>query len=515
MMTHGSARSPFRLSPGAWVLGAVVAWKVVLLAGFGLPVPANDAFFYDGAVISALQGGAYVNATVVDAFPISGGQVFSAYPPLYQAVLWGWLRVFGVGVEQTQWLHLGLFAGFALAVGVLFRLWRVSALAGALGGMFLFGITFHERPDSLAHVLGAWSLVSWSLGAQRSERTVGWAWVSALAVVLTLATSVQIGALYLAIHYALGGWGAWRGGARPVWAALVAMLVVPVIAVAVVIRVEPLWWAGFREHVRLTPSHTGWRLPSGLELIKAVRTGPAVLFLAVWWGWRVGPRRGWFGETSTSVRLGAVVLLASVGVLGVAMVLFSANLVAIVGYLQVLVVGLGVDGVLASVRGEAGRRRWLLAVLAGLVVLTSVRAIGLSTVGVTAARVLGRAQAQGLVRVAYARQPATGVAVVSSVFLYDLSGRPGARLVFADWAPALESQRPGLLVLTAFDYHRGFAETIAGLERDGRVRAIVAMEDGGRPAPDRSRFWGRVWSHLTWQPVIVELDWAELDVSVE
>ena len=68
----------------------------MLLLGFALPPPSNDSFFYDGPVVNLLLHGHYVNPSLAEALPISGTQVFSAYPPLYQFTLAVWMTVFGI-----------------------------------------------------------------------------------------------------------------------------------------------------------------------------------------------------------------------------------------------------------------------------------------------------------------------------------------------------------------------------------------------------------------------------------
>ena len=75
------------------VFALVFAWKVALLVFTAQPVPANDSFFYDGPVVNLLLHGRYVNPALIQALPISGGEVFSAYPPLHQAALLGWMSV--------------------------------------------------------------------------------------------------------------------------------------------------------------------------------------------------------------------------------------------------------------------------------------------------------------------------------------------------------------------------------------------------------------------------------------
>src|ERR1043165_2413529 len=100
----------------ALVFALVLTWKLALFVGTVQPVPANDAFFYDGAIVNFLHGGAYANPSVEIARPISGTVVFSAYPPLYQLVLLGWMSVFGTSAPSAMGLHLGLFALYALLV---------------------------------------------------------------------------------------------------------------------------------------------------------------------------------------------------------------------------------------------------------------------------------------------------------------------------------------------------------------------------------------------------------------
>src|SRR6188768_4580166 len=85
-------------------------WKMALLLFTAQPVPSNDAFFYDGPVVNFLLHGKYANPSLVLALPISGGEVFCAYPPLYQLVLLGWLSIFGVSALACMFFHLFLFA---------------------------------------------------------------------------------------------------------------------------------------------------------------------------------------------------------------------------------------------------------------------------------------------------------------------------------------------------------------------------------------------------------------------
>ena len=105
-----------------WLVFVLVfAWKVALLLFSAQPVPANDSFFYDGPVVNLLLHGQYVNPSLALAFPISGTEVFSAYPPLYQLVLLPWMLVFGTSALSAIWLHLLLFGFYLLILLAIFK----------------------------------------------------------------------------------------------------------------------------------------------------------------------------------------------------------------------------------------------------------------------------------------------------------------------------------------------------------------------------------------------------------
>lgn len=137
------------------VVGLVLAWKVALLVFTAQPVPANDSFFYDGAVVNYLLHGKYVNPSLAEVLPISGNEVFSAYPPLYHLALLGWMSVCGTSALAAMWLHVLLLGGYMFVVLGIFRRLNVPSVCASLAGLFLFSITFHDRPDTLAHLLGA------------------------------------------------------------------------------------------------------------------------------------------------------------------------------------------------------------------------------------------------------------------------------------------------------------------------------------------------------------------------
>src|SRR6185312_9551969 len=104
-------RAPFGLlQKYAWLVFALVfAWKVALFVISVQPIPANDGYFYDGAVVHYLLHGGYYNSSIAPAFKISGTQVFSAYPPLHQLAMLVWMKCFGVSVVSEIAFHITVF----------------------------------------------------------------------------------------------------------------------------------------------------------------------------------------------------------------------------------------------------------------------------------------------------------------------------------------------------------------------------------------------------------------------
>src|SRR5437899_6330623 len=144
-----------------FVLALVSAWKLGLFVTTVQPVPANDRFFYDGAVVNLLNGGGYFNPSLALALPISGTEVFCAYPPAYQAVLWAWMSVFGASEVAAMALHLVLFGAYLWVLWEILRRLKTPAVWVNLSGLFLFVITFHDRPDSVAQLFGAGAVLTW------------------------------------------------------------------------------------------------------------------------------------------------------------------------------------------------------------------------------------------------------------------------------------------------------------------------------------------------------------------
>src|ERR1035438_3054477 len=169
----------------------VFIWKAALLL-LAQPIPANDAFFCDGPVVHLLNHGGYFNPSVTQSRPFSGAEFFCAYPPLYQLVLLGWMRVFGTSALAAMWFHLALFGGYALAVRAIFRRLEVPARAGNLAGLLLLAITFDDKSAGMGGVLGTLGglgRTGWLAGGP------GRGWLAGLFSVLAVCASLQAGAL--------------------------------------------------------------------------------------------------------------------------------------------------------------------------------------------------------------------------------------------------------------------------------------------------------------------------------
>lgn len=497
-------RSGWRQSLGScWVAVLAIGWKLGLIAFCSLPLPANDAYFFDGAVIHWLREGGYFNPSIVGAFPVSGSELFSAYPPGYQAVLSVWMGIFGTSAAASLWLHGLLWSGFAvIAVRWVQRL-GASAAAVNMGALFLFGMTFHDRPDSVAHVLGMLGIVAWS------RETGAWSrWVGALLIGLTVTTSLHIGAMYTAMAWMLAFL---RGGpARFPWLPALAMVAIPAGILGLAVAVWPRAWDGFVENLLATPSFTGYRWPAFEDLLKVGRTAPGLLLLGgslAFPGVRAAFRSAAVERPEAAQALAAV-LVAGCFTVAATLLVVAPNYVNVAAYPQVPAVALFVWLVLPRLKNSgAGLRRALLAA----VVLVSIRAAGLSTWGVLAAVDVPPGVAAAKASQAVAAQPDGGAAMVSSAYLYALVGEQRIELRHADWAgrfgEGAGTFRPTLLVLTPYDYYRRYEAVVSGLEARGVVRVIRVERTWRVPPPDSFPRLQRVVQHVSWAPVLVWLQW--------
>ena len=540
----------------------VLAWKVALLLFTAQPVPSNDAFFYDGPVVNYLLHGKYCNPSLALVLPISGNDFFCAYPPLYQAALLGWMSVLGTSALAAMWLHVLLFGVYAVTALAILRRLQAPAVGINIAGLLLFSITFHDRPDSLAHVLGMAAVYVWVRGAyprcaavcslscaeggegrgekahflpeqipssrlsprsgveRESGPVSGCAWLTAALLVLTFCTSLQIGGTYflwLAL-LAVGGAG-WRQIQFP-WAAAVGLAGTLAVLISLVKFGFPHFWAGFQEHAQMTSTLTGWRLPQVADLIKVVRTIPGILIVGaalVWRAARGNFSREWLAK-SPPARLAVTGTVVGFAMIKGSLLLLSANSIMIANYLQPVVVGC----LLAAWSAEPCSRKTrniLFASFALAALLVSVRAIGMTTWGLACARDVSYAQALARVRAELDAVPDGCKVLVTSAYLYETAQRTNVTWIHADWPSvwspdqgemkALLKVRPAKLILTQFDYHRRQRVILDQLSERRELAALRVTDTARVPVPDASPALQKVVQHISWAPVIVELSWHE------
>lgn len=510
--------------PKPWLVFALVfGWKLALLLVAALPVPANDSFFYDGAVVNWLLHGRYVNPSLAQVLPIAGAEVFSAYPPLYQAVLLPWMFLFGTSALSAMWLHLVLFGCYLLALLAVLRRLEVPDGAASLAGLFLFSLTFHDRPDSLAQVFGMLAVYAWvrsrtALGASPASPAAGrWRWALAGWAVLCVATSLQIGATYVALLWFGELAVVMLAGEKPSLGPLAATVLVPAALVALVVVCFPHLWAGFEEHARHTPSVTGLRGPRLGDLLKVARTVPGVLAAAILLPWLLTrrPARARGGGVRIVFLASALTALA---VMMAGLTFLTANVVGIAGYLQPLIVACGLAWA-ASVSARPSAIRFQRGLFVALALLASIRALGLTTWGVACATDVSYWKAVGMVRRELADVRAGQPIVLSSAYLYEAARHPNVRWIHSDWPgpadaadrnpdlPALLRLKPAKLVLTQFDYFRRYEAQLAALGSRPEVAALKVRQTARVAAPDSIRSLQRVVQHLAWAPVIIDVEW--------
>ncbi len=485
-------------------------WKVSLLLFTSQSIPANDAFFYDGPVVNYLLHGKYCNPSLAMVLPISGNEVFCAYPPLHQAVLLGWMKCFGTSELAAMWFHLTLLAGFLLTVLQTFRQLKIPALAVNIAGLFLFGITFHDRPDTLAHLLAALAVLALVRGLP---------WATAVFLTLTFCTSLQIGGIYslwLALFIVSEAWLA----KRPIpWAAALSFVGVLAGLIALVKFGYPRLWEGFREHVVITPSVTGLRVPHLDDVLKVVRSAPGILLvvtmlacLTIRWSALLNQLR-----TSAQLRLVASGSLAALALTCGCLFVLTSNTILVASYLQPTIVG----GFIALMTAESSLglkwRRTLHVLFLAAAMLVSIRAIGMTTWGALCHRDVNRSQALALVNQSLDAAPTNSTVFVSAAYLYNTAQRTNITWLHSDWATlakegnwelrAITERHPSRLLLTQFDYYRRYERIVSQFRRErGDVEVHITNTARVQP-PDAIPSMRKVVQHISWAPVIVEFTW--------
>jgi hypothetical protein len=492
----------------------VLLWRVGLLVFTVQPIPANDAFFFDGAVVNWLHHGPYVNPSLSEVFPISGHQVYSAYPPLYQAVAVLWMSVVGTSVVAAIALHLVLFATSGFLVLAIIRKFFPDGNFAVVGLLFL-GITFGDRPEDLAHVFGLISLyfVLKYLSASSNWRTEVWI---LLALLATLYTSVIAGAMYFGIGF-LAASGGWLKERR-------VRLFFPYVGAAVgfglitasIAHFTPLYWHGFLENARQTPVLSiGFHRPQPVEVVKLIRTAPVFLLVAVLLPVLVPrirklPLEPWLCLFGGVFIMGSILLMAD-------MVLLAPNYVMYVLLIQVILAAglIRISGVLFP-----GKSRFVSVAVLGCALLLSVRAAGMSTWGVLCAMHNSYGQTRQTLKTELEPFSQTNAPVIiSSPFLYSALEFGVRHPIHFDWyfdrvSPdrdadyeSLVSMRPTKIIVTQFDYYRSFVSVEQRLRNHPELVEVRVRNDAIIKPPDASPSLQRVVQHISWAPVIVDLDW--------
>jgi len=490
-------------------------WKVGLLLFTSQPVPANDAFFYDGPVVNYLLHGKYCNPSLAAVLPISATEVFSAYPPLHQFALLGWMKVAGTSALAAMWFHVLLLGVFAVTIFAILRELRAPPFALNWAGMFLFAITFHDRPDTLAQVFGA--LAVWALVRGWNGSNQIWAWLSALFLFLAFGTSLQIGGI-CSIFLALLSFGAaaLHRIKFPLWPAI-AFVVVLGGVIALVQFGYPRLWAGFREHVAITPSVTGWRSPRVGELLKIGRAAAGTFLVMGLLGWLFATGRLRLADLrATSPILVALCgVLTSLALIIGCLVILTPNTIHIANYFQPLIIGTFLTG-LSQSQSKFKPNRPVTAAFIAALLLVSLRALGMTTWGVLCARDVSRAEAIAQVRTALDTLPANCNVMVSSAYLYDVAQYTNVNWIHSDW-PArpgrenagIHNLRPTKFILTQFDYYRRFAQSFNELGAMSNGPQFKITDLAHMPPPDSFAPLQKILQHVAWAPIIVDVTWPE------
>lgn len=513
------AHMKFGLRNPFCVFGLIVLWRVALLVFTAQPIPANDAFFFDGAVVNWLRHGHYFNPSLAVPFPISGHILYSAYPPFYQLVLVFWMMVFGTSVLSAMALHLALFTMAGLLVLAIIKAFFPTAINYAVVPLLFLAVTFNDRPEDLAHVFGLASF--WFLGRGIAGTPN---WKSLLPVMLllfcALYTSVIAGAFYFGAGFIAAAMG-WLSQ-RKIW------LLVPYFAAAAlfmvvtcsIARFESLWWHGFLENARQTPIRTtGIRLPHTAEIIKLARSAPLFFVGLAFAPLVVMRRKQIFLESEAWPFLVTGVFVMGWASLAAFVTIMSSNYVTYVLAAQVMVAA-GLVALWAKYFPE--KRCWLTGMITACVVLVSVRAVGMTTWGAACAWHNSYWQTHETLRSEL--QPFTtnnAPVVLSSAYLYSALEFGVQHPIHSDWyydrsklaassdVGGLERLRPTKLILTQFDYYRAFVPLLDKFRQAPGLVDIQVHDQAAFRTPDSIPSLQRVVQHISWAPVIVDLEWKK------
>jgi hypothetical protein len=504
------------------VLALVLVWRVALLVFTAQPIPANDAFGYDGAVVNFLHGGHYCNPSMALVFPISGKEIYAMYPPLYQGVLLPWMKLFGTSVISAMALHLVLFALSALLTLAIIKRFFPQALGYAPAMLLLLGVTFDDRPEGLAFVfgMGALWLVAWQI-AEPGFRPAIAAGIL-LTLLLGLYTSVIVGAYFFGagLLTCMAAF-VWRRNIHWFAPFLAAAALFAVITFSIA-RLEPVWWAGFMESARQQSVMTaGFHAPRGDGIFKLIRTAPVFVLGLAALPWVLARRKEIFSRESPWLALTAGIFAMGWVLLAASVTLLASSYTTYAIFTQIVLAA----GLVALAQQYFPKRaRLLRGLLLCCVLLVSVRAIGMTTWGAVCAWKNSYQNTRAVLREELAPFVTSDQPVlISSAFLYTAVDMGVKNPVHSDWyfdhshwtnnaqMDALIRLRPAKLALTQFDYYRGFADAdtpvLAELGQHPELVEIHVRNLAAVPPPDSFPVLQRIVQHISWAPVIVDLNW--------
>jgi hypothetical protein len=213
-------------------------------------------------------------------------------------------------------------------------------------------------------------------------------------------------------------------------------------------------------------------------------------------------------------------LLGALGVVTACLFILTPNLVAIANYLQPVIVA----SYLAFCVKLFPAQRWLhfqVVCLSLAALLGSARAIGMSTWGLACASDVSYSSATHLVENELAKLPPGSKVVLSSAYLYDATKHGDLALIHSDWMAkawtvptpsdlqALEALKPARMILTQFDYYRRHQPVLEQLEKEPGLCDVHITDTARIRPPDAYPPFRRVVQHVSWAPIIVDLNWHD------
>ncbi|HEX9047179.1 MAG TPA: hypothetical protein VF988_09150, partial [Verrucomicrobiae bacterium] len=273
----------------------------------------------------------------------------------------------------------------------------------------------------------------------------------------------------------------------------------------------------FMESARQQSVMSGFHAPRVSDLLKVSRTAPVFFLALAAVPLVIRKRQAIFSEEQPWLALCMAIFLAGWGLLAADLTVLAANYVLFVLFTQILLAA----GLLALARKFFPQRERLLrGFLLVAVLLVSVRAVGLTTWGTMCAvkNSYGSTQAvlrQELTPFAKSDQPV----LISSAFLYTAVDIGVRKPVHSDWyfdhtlrnehiqMDALVRLRPAKLILTQFDYYRQFEWILKQLEQRPELVELHMRNLAKMVPPDAIPSLQRVVQHISWAPVIVDLEW--------